>query len=38
MQEDGDYVHLQPNFKYTLPTHCIHIVTEEDKPNKKILM
>lgn len=34
MQEDGDYVHLQPAFKCALQTYCAHIDTEEDKPKE----
>lgn len=38
MQEDRDYAHLQPDFKYALKAYCTHIVTEEDKPKETIFI
>lgn len=41
MQEDRDYVHLQPAFKCALQTYCTHTDAEEDNlregsPSKKL--
>lgn len=38
MQEDRDYVHLQPDFKYAPKAYCTHVVTEEDKPKETIFL